>query len=81
MGETRGQVNYDGYRDRDGSVQLPPWDELDPTIQAAFEEGAARVEAQFAEQFRTLFEALWTAAKPVVIAGAAAVRNITRERE
>lgn len=82
MSKPRGQVNYEGYWDDcDGKSlvngdPLPLWGDQDPRIQQAWEAGAARVEARFAEQFRSVFEAVWTTARPLVISAATVIRSI-----
>ena len=75
MGE-RGRVNYEGYH---AGMPFANWDELSIAEQARWETGAARVEERFAAQFRELFEAVWNAARPLVIAAAAAVRGAVGE--
>jgi hypothetical protein len=85
MADSRGQVNYDGYCASTGGVSLisgatlPVWADLDPRIQAAWDQGAMMVEMRFAEQFRALSESLWVALEPMIVSAWSALKGIVKE--
>lgn len=82
--KSSGRVFYDAFWDEAGGKHpvtgepLPLWDDLPVMAQTAIEAGAAQVEVRFAERFRTVFEALWSAAKPLVASAVRAFGDAAR---